>query len=90
MMLTAEQDKIVHVAAVEFAVAHYKEPEKPRGSVVLAAAEEVAEGLTKGEAKGSDATREATSHAFVFKVDKVLALLRNEPEGRKAYRGGGL
>lgn len=96
-MLAALQETIVHQAAVEFAVERFKEAERPRGSIILAAAEQLADSIAAKERErgaqsvmAAEATREAVLHAFQHKVGKVLAVLRNESEERRTYRGGGL
>lgn len=87
MMLTKEQEGPVHQAAVKFAIACYEAPERPRGSVILAAAEELACRMQSADAtERAREAFEAVVHTFEYKVGKLLALLRNESE-RGAMRG---
>jgi len=75
-MLTEDKESIIHSSAAEFAVAHYKNPIRPKGSAVLIAAENLAELHFKTEDDQKSAI-----NVFQEKVERILSILRNERRG---------
>ena len=76
MMLTPDQEQLIHPAVVKFAIEHYQDVAYPKGSVILIAAEEFA------DANSQIGPNQLMIDSFISKVDKILRMLRNESPPR--------
>lgn len=83
MIPSKDQHRVIHIAAAEFAVAHYREDALPKASAILVAGEMFA------EAQENDVRTpylvEMYRDAFARLARKLLLILRDETEPG-AYR----
>lgn len=82
MIPTKDQHRIIHAAAAEFAVAHYREPTLPKASAILIAGEAFAEAQEFSTENDERAPFyvEMFRDAFVRTARKLLLILRDETE----------
>lgn len=69
MMLTPEQEKLIHKSAVQFALEHYQDNPPTKGSVILSAAE------TFTESNPEFGSNQEVIDFFTLKVNRILKVL---------------
>jgi hypothetical protein len=68
-MLTTEQEKSIHSAAVKFAIEHYQDDPPTKGSVILSAAEMLL------ESDSNIGPSKEVIDLFAFKINRTLKVL---------------